>query len=78
MVHVGFERPADVPLAGRELLDARQCLMPRTLELHVVELFREVGIGVDDADHRWGHRRVSYPSDASSKFRRHARGAAPA
>ena len=55
MVDVGLERAGDVPLAGRELLHAGQRLVARTLELRVVELLREVGIGVDDADHGGGH-----------------------
>ena len=55
MVDVGLERAGDVPLAGRELLDAGQRLVARALELRVVELLGEVGIGVDDADHGRGH-----------------------
>ena len=52
---VGLERVGDVPLARREVLDTGQRLVARPLELGVVELLREVGIGVDDADHRRGH-----------------------
>ena len=55
MVDVGLERAGDVPLAGREPLDAGQRLVARPLELRVVELLGEVGIGVDDADGRGGH-----------------------
>ena len=47
---VRLERAGNVPFAGREPLDARQRFVARALELRVIELLSEVGIGVDDAE----------------------------
>ena len=38
VVDIGLERVGDVPFAGREMLHARQRLVPRAFELRVVEL----------------------------------------
>jgi anti-anti-sigma factor len=57
VVDLGLERARDVPFARVEPLHARQRLVARTLELIVAEQLRELRVGVDDADHAWGHVR---------------------
>ena len=67
---VGLERAGDVPLAGREPLHAGQRLVTRALELLVVELLGEVGVGVDDGDGRRGaHAADSYPDPVTEGVR---------
>ena len=73
MVDVGLERAGHVPFTRRQVLHAGQRFMARLLELRVVELVGEIGIGVDDADHRGGHSRV--PTRMSALIRRSPDGA---
>jgi hypothetical protein len=47
---VGFASDPRIPVAGRQLLHARESVAARALDVVLVEHLGEIGIGVDDAD----------------------------
>ncbi len=68
MVDVGLERAGRRPTRPATAAARGSAPHGAPLELRVVELVGEIGIGVDDADHRGGPRRV--PTRMSALIRR--------
>src|SRR4051812_23992121 len=57
VVDLRLQRAGHVPVTRVEPLHARQRLVARAAELLVAEQLRQLRVGVDDADHAWGHVR---------------------